>query len=62
VGHGEAGPLTVTDIDPEITFPTPGLFVVRLAVIPAIPQAVLGVTLPVAETTATWGMLDDQVT
>lgn len=53
VGQPEpAGPSTVTFVVPVITFPV-GLFVSKLAVMPAVPQLVLGLTLPVAVTCAT---------
>ena len=53
--------MTVTDIVPETTFPL-GLLVVSEAVMPATPQFVFGVTLPVLDTTATSVTLDDHVT
>jgi hypothetical protein len=53
VGHPElGGPSTVTFVVPVMTFPV-GLFVSKLAVTPAVPQSVLGLTLPVAVTCAT---------
>jgi hypothetical protein len=51
VADGQPGavPSTVTLVAPVITFPL-GLFVSRLAVMPATPQFVFGVTLPVLVT------------
>jgi hypothetical protein len=53
LAHPElVGPWTVTLIVPVITFPL-GLLVIRLAVMPAVPQLVVGLTLPVLLTCAT---------